>query len=134
MAPNVTALEIDPMLASQLAERMAGTNVTVVEGDATSMTFADSSFDAAVSFTMLHHVPTPELQDRLFGEAARVLRKGGVFAGADSLDSDDFRKLHVDDICVPVPPETLAERLRRAGFSDVVVEPNPYVVQWRASV
>jgi len=134
MVPWLTAVEIDPMLAAQLAERMAGTNVTVVEGDATSLTFADGQFSAAVSFTMLHHVPTPELQDRLFAEAARVVRKGGVFAGVDSLDSEEFRKLHVDDICVPVPPETLEERLRSAGFSDVRVEPNPYVVQFRATV
>jgi ubiquinone/menaquinone biosynthesis C-methylase UbiE len=134
MASKLTAVEIDPTLAAQLSERMAATNVTVVHGDATSLTFPDGQFSAAVSFTMLHHVPTPELQDRLFAEAARVVRKGGVFAGVDSFDSDEFRKLHVDDICVPVPPETLAERLRRAGFVEVVVEPNAYVLQWRAVV
>jgi hypothetical protein len=81
---------------------------------------------------MLHHVPTPEAQDKLLAEVARVLRKGATFAGVDSLDSPEFRAMHVDDICVPIPPEGFAERLKNAGFSEVHVEPNPYVVQFRA--
>jgi ubiquinone/menaquinone biosynthesis C-methylase UbiE len=134
MTAKLTAVEVDSMLAEKLTARMAGTNVTVVEADATAMPFPDDHFSGAVSFTMLHHVPTPELQDKLFVEVARVVKPGGVFAGVDSLDSEDFRKLHIDDICVTVPPETLAERLRKAGFSEVSVEPNSYVVQFRATV
>lgn len=134
MAPKLTAVEVDPMLAEKLAARMAGTNVTVVEADATELPFPDGHFSAAVSFTMMHHVPTPELQDKLFAEVARVVRPGGTFAGVDSFDGDDFRKLHVDDICVPIAPDGLEARLRAAGFSDVNVEPNPYVLQWRATV
>ena len=56
---------------------MDGTNVTVVAGDATSMPFPDGSFSGAVCFTMLHHVPSAELQDRLLTETYRVLRPGG---------------------------------------------------------
>ncbi len=134
MTAKLTAVEVDPMLAEQLTARMAGTNVTVVEADATAMPFPDNHFTAALSFTMLHHVPTPELQDKLFAEVARVVQPGGVFAGVDSLDSEGFRGLHIDDICVIVPPETLADRLRTAGFSQVSVDPNPYVVQFRAVV
>jgi ubiquinone/menaquinone biosynthesis C-methylase UbiE len=132
MAPRLTAVEIDKHLADALTARMAGTNVKVVNADATKLPFPDGRFTGAVSFIMLHHVPTPELQDKLLGEVARVLRKGGVFAGVDSLDSPDFRAMHVDDICVTVPPDTLAERLQRAGFSEAHVDPNPYVVQFRA--
>jgi hypothetical protein len=40
--------------------------------------------------------------------------------------------MHEDDICVPVPPDGFAERLKNAGFSEVHVDPNPYVVQFRA--
>jgi ubiquinone/menaquinone biosynthesis C-methylase UbiE len=131
--PRLTAVEIDEDLASALAARMAGTNVEVVHADATALPFPDRRFSAALSFTMLHHVPTVEMQDRLFAEAARVLRAGGVFAGVDSLDTPDFRALHVDDICVPLVPETLDERLRRAGFARVNVEPNRYVIQFWAT-
>ena len=134
MAPKLTAVEIDPMLAARLAERMAGTNVTVVEADATALPFPDAHFDSALSFTMLHHVPTAELQDRLFAEVRRVVRPGGVFVGVDSLDSEGFRSLHVDDICVPVPPETVERRLRAAGFSNVHMLPNEYVMQFHATV
>jgi ubiquinone/menaquinone biosynthesis C-methylase UbiE len=113
---------------------MGGTNVDVVVGDATAMTFPDARFSAAVCFTMLHHVPSDALQDRLFAEVARVLRPGGVFVGADSLDSEEFRSLHVDDVCVPVDPGRLADRLAGAGFAEVNVEPNPYVVNFMARV
>jgi SAM-dependent methyltransferase len=134
MAPKITAVEIDEQLAAELSARLAGTNVEVVHADATSLPFPDGRFSSALSFTMLHHVPTVELQDRLFAEAARVLRRGCVFAGVDSHDTPEFRKLHVDDICVPLVPDTLAERLLRAGFSDVKVDPNPYVIQFWATV
>jgi ubiquinone/menaquinone biosynthesis C-methylase UbiE len=134
MAPKLTAVEIDKQLAAALAERMSGTNVKVVNADATSLPFPDGRFSAALSFTMLHHVPTVEQQDQLFAEAARVLRNGSVFAGVDSLDTPDFRALHVDDICVPLIPGKLAERLTRAGFSDVKVDPNQYVIQFWAKV
>ncbi|HZQ07582.1 MAG TPA: class I SAM-dependent methyltransferase, partial [Anaerolineae bacterium] len=63
---RVTAIEIDPQLAAALKQRMNGTNVTVIEGDAAAMPFEDQKFSGAVSFTMLHHVPSPALQDQLF--------------------------------------------------------------------
>jgi ubiquinone/menaquinone biosynthesis C-methylase UbiE len=103
-----------------------------VHADATTMPFPDERFSAALSFTMLHHVPTPELQDRLLAEVARVLRPGAVLAGVDSLDSDEFRGLHEGDICVPIPPEGLEGRLREAGFSQAEVEVNEYAVRFRA--
>jgi ubiquinone/menaquinone biosynthesis C-methylase UbiE len=134
IAPKLTAVELDRDLATDLSARMAGTNVEVVNADATSLPFPDDRFSAALSFTMLHHVPSVAEQDKLFAEAARVLRRGGVFAGVDSHDTPDFRKLHVDDICVPLIPGELADRLTRAGFSDAKVDPNEYVIQFWAKV
>jgi SAM-dependent methyltransferase len=132
MTPRLTAVEIDIDLANALSRRMEGSNVQVIQADATDMPVPDGRFTTALSFTMLHHVPFPEMQDALFAEVARVLRPGGVFAGVDSLDGPQFRELHVDDVCVPVPPDTLAERLRRAGFRDVQVDTNEYQVRFRA--
>ena len=43
-AARLTAVEIDPPLASSLQERMKNTNVEVVEADATAMSFPDGSF------------------------------------------------------------------------------------------
>jgi ubiquinone/menaquinone biosynthesis C-methylase UbiE len=118
---NVTAVEIHPELAEQLRQRYAGGNVEVVEGDATALDFEADRFSSATSFFMLHHVPTPKLQDRLFGEVLRVLRPGGVFVAADSMASDGLREFHHDDIYQPVDPAELADRLGAAGFADVDV-------------
>lgn len=120
--PHLTAVEIDHELAQSLRRRLEGTNVTVVEGDATSMQFPDGSFSAAVCFTMLHHVPSAELQDRLLQEACRVLRPGGVFAGSDSTPSLLWNLIHLFDTRVPVDPGTFAGRLEAAGFVDVSIK------------
>jgi ubiquinone/menaquinone biosynthesis C-methylase UbiE len=120
--PRLTAVEVDPSLADALRQRLADTNVEVVEGDGTALPFADRRFSGATCFTMLHHVPSPELQDRLLAEIRRVLRPGGLLVGVDSMESPDWWALHVGDTCVPVQPDALAERLERAGYVDVEVE------------
>ncbi len=119
--PHMTAIEIDHALARSLSDRMEGTNVTVVEGDATAMDFRDNSFSAGACFTMLHHVPSAELQDKLLAEACRVLSPGAPFVGADSTPSLRWRLFHVFDTCVPADPDTFGNRLEAAGFSDVSV-------------
>jgi SAM-dependent methyltransferase len=125
MVPRLTAVEVDPDLAAALADRL-GARVEVVHADATDLPFDDGRFTGAVSFTMLHHVPSADLQDRLFAGLARVLRPGGVLAGVDSLDGEEFRALHVDDVCVPLDPAGLPARLEAAGFTGVAVDVNEH--------
>lgn len=122
--PQLTALELDPKLAESLGCRLANTNVEVVTGDATAMPFPGEQFSAAVSFTMLHHVPSPELQDRVLREVWRVLKPGGVFVGTDSLNSWLMRLIHIGDTLVPIDPVTFGARLAAAGFEGVRVEKN----------
>ena len=130
-AGQLTCVEIDRKLARSLAGRMTQKNVTVLNEDATSMSLASGSFDTAVCFTMLHHVPSPELQDKLIAEVARVLRAGGVFAGTDTLDGGFFfHALHWFDTLVPVDPHTFPARLEAAGFRDVRVDVNPYAFRF----
>jgi len=119
--PALTALEIDPALAAALRARTTGSNVTVVEGDGTAMPFPDATFTGAVSCTMLHHVPSTDLQDRLLAEVHRVLRPGATFVGSDSTTSLMFRLAHLFDTMVLVDPDAFGERLERAGFRDVAV-------------
>ncbi|MGH8965626.1 MAG: class I SAM-dependent methyltransferase [Actinomycetes bacterium] len=118
---RVTAVEVDPHLAARLRGSL-GDRVDVHTADGADLPFPDAAFDAVVCFTMLHHVPSTALQDRLFAQAARVLRPGGVFAGSDSRSSLPFRLLHVGDTMVVVDPATLPDRLRTAGFSDARVD------------
>jgi ubiquinone/menaquinone biosynthesis C-methylase UbiE len=131
---HITALEVDPALATALAAHSASTNVTVVHGDATAMPLNDAQFSGAVCLHMLHHVNSAESQDQLFREVWRVLKPGGVFAGVDSLGFDRLRMrvIHWNDTCVPVDPATLAPRLERAGFRNVSVNTNPYAFRFYA--
>jgi SAM-dependent methyltransferase len=118
---QLTALEVDADAAAALRARLGG-GIQVVHGDGSAMPFDDGSFSGVVSFTMLHHVPTPALQDRLLAEARRVLRPGGVFAGFDGVGSFLFRLIHLGDTYNPVHPDTFGRRLEAAGFADVAVE------------
>lgn len=130
LAPRVTAVELDEDLARSLSTRLEGTNVTVINTDATNTGLEASRFSAAACFSMLHHVPTTEMQDRIFAEVHRVLRPGGIFATVDALDVEQIRIGHVDDIFVPVDPGALGARLEAVGFSDPVVDIGSY--QFRA--
>lgn len=128
---TLTALEPDPVLASRLRAELGGT-VRVITADATQIPFGPGMFSAVVCFTMLHHLPARSAQDKLFAEAARVLRAGGVFAGTDSRPSFRFRLVHIADTCNPVDPGTLAARLAGAGFTRITVETGRRLVRWAA--
>jgi SAM-dependent methyltransferase len=124
MAEELTALEVDPESARRLRTQF-GAAVDIVTGSGADMPFPDNHFDSVVCFTMLHHVPSKALQDKLFAQACRVLRPGGVFAGYDSQLSLRFRMLHLGDTMVVVDAKTFADRLRAAGFTDVHIEHEP---------
>ena len=85
---QLTAVELDEELAASLAQRMTGSNVEVVVGDATALDFATGRFTGAASFHMLHHIEPAEAQDRVFAELARVLVPGAALVAADGIYSD----------------------------------------------
>lgn len=118
---HITCVEMDSALASSLERRMVDTNVSVRCADATAMPFPDCTFSSAVCFTVLHHLASPALQDRLFAEVLRVLRPGGIFAGTDSTESWWMRIVHIGDTMVLVDPAALPARLESVGFRGVEV-------------
>jgi ubiquinone/menaquinone biosynthesis C-methylase UbiE len=119
---SLTVVELSERYCRHLRQVLNG-DVEIVQADATAMPFPDGRFSSVVCFTMLHHIPSPELQDRLLGEVTRVLRPGGVFAGTDSLGTGRvFKLLHVGDTLVPVPPEELPARLEEVGLEEPQVE------------
>jgi len=123
---HVTAVEIDVDLAAKLQQRLAGTNVDVICGDATEAGLDRDRYSSATCFSMLHHMPSPEHQDRLFAALHRALRPGAIFLGVDSLDLDFIRDGHVDDTFVPVDPATVGDRLRQAGFGTTTIDLGDY--------
>src|SRR5262249_40684522 len=66
---RLTAVEIDETAAALLADRFAGTAVEIVTGSGTELRYPANSFDSVGCFTMLHHVPTLALQNKILAEA-----------------------------------------------------------------
>lgn len=118
---RLVAVELDAAAADALRMRFAHTNVSVVVGDATALDYPDGSFDSVGMFTMLHHVPTPALQNALLAEALRVLRPGGTLVGSDSLASDRLHQFHAGDTYNPVEPAALLTRLQTLGFGPITI-------------
>ena len=121
-APRLVAVEVDMGLAAALHRRLRGAGVEVVAADATALPFPSRRFSTVACFTMLHHVPTVALQDRMLGEFRRVLRPGGILVGTDGMDTPGRRQFHVGDVFLPAPPRELPGRLHAAGFTDPEVE------------
>jgi SAM-dependent methyltransferase len=129
---SLTAVEYDKVDATALSEHAP--DVDVHHADATDLPFDDGSFDAVLCFTMLHHVPSVDLQDRLFTEARRVLKPTGVFAGSDSRWGPLFAVAHLGDNLQLVDPDELPERLTGAGFSQPEVWARRGVFRFRAVI
>jgi ubiquinone/menaquinone biosynthesis C-methylase UbiE len=123
---RLVAVESDPSAAAALTGRFAAdASVEVVSGDASALGFPDESFDTIATCTMLHHVPTRALQDRVLTEAFRVLRPGGAFLGSDSLASDRLHHFHEGDVYNPVEPAAFLCRLQSTGFTSLTLHVRP---------
>jgi ubiquinone/menaquinone biosynthesis C-methylase UbiE len=135
LAPRCSSfdvIELDPGYCRRLAREL-GERVTVTQGDATDLPYDDGRFSAVVCFTMLHHIPSAELQDRALAEIARVLCPGGTFAGTDSVGTGLlFKAIHVGDTLNLIDPDRFEERLAAAGLPDATVELGGRSMRFRA--
>jgi ubiquinone/menaquinone biosynthesis C-methylase UbiE len=129
---RLSVLELDERYCRRLRSELDDA-VDVTQGDATQLPYHDGRFSAAVCFTMLHHIPSPELQDRALAEIARVLAPGGLFAGTDSIGAGTrFKLIHIGDTLSLIDPRSLGERLRAAGLADPQVDFNARSMRFRA--
>jgi hypothetical protein len=62
----------------------------------------------------------------VLSQAVPKLRPGAPLVASDSLGSDELAAHHTDDTYHPVDPDSLADRLTAAGFTDVDVHTSPY--------
>lgn len=90
---RLTVTDLDDAMIAAAGTRLApfGDRATVRQSDATALPFVDDSFDAVLSFIMLHHVMAWE---DAISEAVRVLRPDGVLIGYDVLATRPARWLH----------------------------------------
>lgn len=120
--PRVTSLEYDHTSALKLRKRVVCSNVSVIQGDAATLPFLDATFSSAIAILMLHHLKSPELQDRAFSEVHRVLRPGGVFLAFDIPNGWIHRVAHMKSTFVPLDPATTIQRLMAAGLAQVTLD------------
>jgi SAM-dependent methyltransferase len=120
---RLTATDVDLQMVETAKARLAsfGERVTVEPADATNLPFPPGQFDAVVSFIMLHHVIDWE---QALGEAARVLRPGGVLLGYDLVESWPAELLHRLDRSSHrlATAEAIQARLTALGLHDVRIE------------
>lgn len=121
-APRVTSLEYDHSSALKLRARAIHSNVMVIQGDAAALPFANGTFSSVLAILMLHHLKSPELQDRAFSEVHRVLRPGGVFLAFDIPNGWIHRVAHVKSTFVPLDPARANQRLVAAGLAQVTLD------------
>jgi len=74
---NLTGIDLLPERID-LARQLCSPRTTLVCGDASSLPFADSSFDILLSFTLFSSIRNPALKASLAWEMLRVLRIGGI--------------------------------------------------------
>jgi SAM-dependent methyltransferase len=129
---SLSVLELEQRYCERL-RRELGERVAVAQGDATEMPFPGNRFSGVLCFTMLHHLPSPELQDRVLAEVLRVLRPGGVFAGTDSIGTGLlFKMIHVGDTLTPIDPAGLPDRLVASGYADAHIDTAKRSFRFRA--
>ncbi|GAA3204113.1 rRNA adenine N-6-methyltransferase family protein [Actinocorallia longicatena] len=121
LTPRLTAVEVDPDLAAALTRRLHPTTAHIIHGDALTTELPPLRYTSALCLSMLHHMESPQAQDRLLARLATLLRPGATLLGIEALDTEPIRRGHTDDTYVPLDPDTLPHRLHTAGFTTPVI-------------
>jgi ubiquinone/menaquinone biosynthesis C-methylase UbiE len=90
---RATGLDLSPAYCDEARTRLAKwPHVEVVNGAAEQAPFEDASIDAATCVFLFHELP-PRVRRDVAREIARVLKPGGVFVLADSIQTGDAADL-----------------------------------------
>ena len=74
---RIEAIDFSPTFVAAARARNTDSRVSIAEGDATELPFADRSFDRAMALLVLHFVPEA---GKAIAEMRRVVRPGGTVA------------------------------------------------------
>jgi len=126
---RVTGIDLTPAFCDAAAAMSAWVGLDKLtsfqQGDATKLPFADRQFDAAMT---VHVAMNIAVKDRMYAEARRVLKPGGIFAVYDVLQGEG------GDVLYPVPwarepsishlatPERMQSLLTGVGFRLLAVQ------------
>ena len=128
---HVVSLDASHRMAVQSMKKAGWlSRSSAVQADASRLPFADACFDIVVANQLLPWLPDPQ---QAFGEIARVLKEGGVFAfatlGPDSLqtlraawvaaDESPLSDMHVHRFA---DMHDIGDGLVRAGLADPVLD------------
>jgi len=124
---SVTGVDFSFEMAQKAHRNFPFSNVNVVDADATSLPFADSTFDMAVAFSAFPHFSN---QQRALDETHRVLKKDGRFIMIHLESSRELSDIHhkiggvlKNDL---IPPENkLRTMFDNSKFVDVKIEDYP---------
>lgn len=84
-----TGLDLSPAYCAEARKRLAPwPQVEIVTGAAEQAPFDDAQFDAATCVYLFHELP-PRVRRDVAREAARIVKPGGVFVLADSVQTGD---------------------------------------------
>ncbi len=86
-------LDLSPNYAARARRAVSKwPQVDIAEGAGEAAPFEDGRFDIVVSIYLFHELP-PKIRPQVIGEIARMLKPGGLFVFADSLQFGDNPKL-----------------------------------------
>jgi ubiquinone/menaquinone biosynthesis C-methylase UbiE len=85
----------DATLTNAATEGVAN-RVVVETGDITKLPFADASFDAVISMTVIHNIPSRAGRDAAVRELVRVLKPGGRMAIYDLMHTARYAEVLQD--------------------------------------
>ncbi|MGN6475177.1 MAG: methyltransferase domain-containing protein [Mycobacteriales bacterium] len=125
----------ESMLTIAAAKTAERPNVELREGNALQLPVADGDFDAALCVQVLEYV---EDATAAIAEIRRTLRPGGrvvlwdvdwatlSWHSSDPARMERMLRVWDEHLTHPSLPQTLAKRMRDAGFVDVACTPHPF--------
>ena len=124
---SVTGIDFSFEMAQKAHRNFPFSNVNVIDGDATSLPFADSTFDMAVAFSAFPHFSN---QQRALDEIHRVLKDNGSFVIIHLESSRELSEIHhkiggiIENDEIP-PEHNLRTMFENSKFADIKIEDHP---------
>lgn len=122
---DVTGIDLGEaaLLAARTATDVARAAVTIEQADLEQLPYDDASFDACLCFRFIHHLPTPELRERIIEELCRVTRHFVLISYLSPLSVTSIRRSLAERLKGKAPIQhrtslgALVQHFERQGYS-----------------